>query len=204
MKSGFVSLVGLPNAGKSTLLNRVVGTKLAIVSDNEAFNRLYELVGQDRLAASLERAGIASARLVHRLDEFRSPEENRRFPRVDFVGQDFRFTLPERASAALEPLPPAPRIEVGEAYYAGGELVRRPMDFTEKNRIDLVDLQRGLCKLVDHFSPRRQGVRKYVPRIPSTGLVPTAVRILRQDVERWVPCDIGQPEVAPGVAIRQL
>jgi GTPase len=44
MKAGFVSLIGRPNAGKSTLLNRFVGQKLAIVSDKPQTTR-HRIVG---------------------------------------------------------------------------------------------------------------------------------------------------------------
>jgi len=122
--------------------------KILLVSDNAAFNTLYELVGQDRLAATLRRAGLERARVVHRLSELRSPDENRRFPRIDLVGDGFVFTLPERTSAPLPPAPPVGGLRVGEGYETETGRVEQPMDFAAKNFVPLSELQRGLCMVV--------------------------------------------------------
>ena len=69
MKSGFVSLIGRPNAGKSTLLNRLVGSKLAIVSDKPQTTRT-RILGvknyEDAQVVYLDTPGIH--RPLHRMN----------------------------------------------------------------------------------------------------------------------------------------
>jgi GTPase len=59
--SGFVSIVGRPNAGKSTLLNRLVGTKIAIVADKPQTTRTNVLgvwTGDSAQVVYLDTPGI--------------------------------------------------------------------------------------------------------------------------------------------------
>jgi hypothetical protein len=122
--------------------------KLAIVSDNRAFNRLYELVGHEALNQRMWAAGLTSVSIIHRLSEARSYEDNLRTPAVDLGLGGAALRLPERESRVLLDNTGVPRLLVGERHVAGEAIVDSPMDFTRKNRITLRDLQDMLCLVV--------------------------------------------------------
>jgi GTP-binding protein Era len=69
MRAGFVSFIGRPNAGKSTLMNQLVGSKVAIVSDKPQTTRTRILGVQnypDAQVVFLDTPGIH--RPLHRMN----------------------------------------------------------------------------------------------------------------------------------------
>lgn len=85
-KSGFVSIVGRPNVGKSTLLNRFVGQKIAIMSDKAQTtrNKIQGVVTSDHSQiVFIDTPGIHKPK--HALGDFMVRTAKRTIPDVDVV-----------------------------------------------------------------------------------------------------------------------
>ena len=85
-KSGFVSIVGRPNVGKSTLMNNVVGEKIAIMSDKPQTTRnTIQAVYTDEEAqvVFLDTPGIHNPK--NKLGEFMVKSATDSFKNVDLV-----------------------------------------------------------------------------------------------------------------------
>ena len=113
--------------------------KILLVSDNDAFNRLYEFVGQKELNESLRRKGYQHSRIFHRLEVTRDFESNRMTNPITFVdGGSVVYEQDAQVSDAnYEAGAP---IFFGRAEWVNGELLERPKDFARNNELTLQDL----------------------------------------------------------------
>ncbi|MFA9465255.1 MAG: GTPase Era [Velocimicrobium sp.] len=85
-KSGFVTLIGRPNVGKSTLMNQLIGMKIAITSDKPQTtrNRIQTVYTSERgQIIFLDTPGIHKAK--NKLGEYMVSVANRTLGEVDVV-----------------------------------------------------------------------------------------------------------------------
>lgn len=153
MKAGFVSLIGRPNAGKSTLLNRLVGSKLAIVSDKPQTTRTRILGVRnypDAQVVFLDTPGIH--RPLHRMNVRMVDVALQTIREVDVLGLVIDV---------------AERIGKGDRYMLDlVKNVKSPV-FLILNKIDLMKKSR-LLPLIDGFS--REGLfAEIIPVSAATG-----------------------------------
>ncbi|MFN8243397.1 MAG: serine hydrolase [Ferruginibacter sp.] len=156
--------------------------KILLVSDNDAYNRLYEFLGQDYINTELHKKGYKDVQILHRLNVFLPADENRFTNPVLFT--DTNGTVIYRQPAQKGSLVFSKRNDrLGKGYYSGGQLINGPMDFSGKNRISLPDLHQVLISLVfpervpayQRFTISRDDrdfVLQYMSQLPTETLSP--------------------------------
>ncbi len=122
--------------------------KILLVSDNDAYNRLYELLGQDYINQKLAEKGLNHTSINHRLSFSASPEENRMFNPIRFVDKSGNIihSIPARQTETIYSNAEMPMI--GRSYYSGDSLVEHGMDFTFKNKFALGDLHGVVQRII--------------------------------------------------------
>src|SRR5688572_6732252 len=113
--------------------------KILLVSDNDAFNRLYEFLGQEYINNTLQKMCYKEAQIVHRLDISLSEDENRHTNPVRFFDTSGKLIY-EKYLEASKLLYAERNTKMGNGFYRGGQLINESFDFSKKNRISLKTL----------------------------------------------------------------
>ncbi|MBC7935911.1 MAG: serine hydrolase [Rhizobacter sp.] len=121
--------------------------QVLLVSDNDAFNRLYEFLGQEYINRELHKKGYGDIQVLHRLNIFLTETENRTTNPVRFF--DSNNKLLHEVPLQVNRQQYAKRNDLlGAGYYSGGKLINQPMDFSKKNRMNLQDFHDILLSII--------------------------------------------------------
>jgi len=120
--------------------------KILLASDNDAFNRLYEFIGQQEFNDSLHSKGFKDSRILHRLDSPIGPENNRYTNPIRFE-KDGKVIFAQPAKYNEKEYNAPGPIMLGKGYMKDGALVNEPFDFTKKNFFPLEEQHRLLKTL---------------------------------------------------------
>lgn len=156
--------------------------KILMVSDNDAYNRLYEFLGQEYINEQLHQKGYGGVQLLHRLSVPLSAVENRHTNPVKMY--DAMGSIVYEKPAQYNATQYQQRTDsIGRGYYQGKNLVNGPLDFSSKNRISLEDLHTILISLIfpnkvtaaqrfNITAEDRQFLLKYMSQLPTESTFP--------------------------------
>ncbi|GEO03772.1 hypothetical protein AAE02nite_14360 [Adhaeribacter aerolatus] len=122
--------------------------KIFLVSDNDAYNRLYEFVGQETLNQTIHQKSYKKVRLLHRLSVGDDAAHGRYTNPITFYHENKIIyqqplvynpnTYPNQLKTTL----------VGKGFYLNDKLINQPMDFSERNNISVQTLQEILQSVI--------------------------------------------------------
>jgi hypothetical protein len=121
--------------------------KIFLVSDNDAFNRLYEFLGQEYINNTLHAMGYDSSQVIHRLNISRTEDENRHTNPIKFYDNNSTLVY-EQPLVSSQLVYQRRHTLMGTGYYSGDKLVEQPFDFSKKNRFLLQDLHSILQSII--------------------------------------------------------
>ncbi|MDF2383917.1 serine hydrolase [Nostoc ellipsosporum NOK] len=182
--------------------------KILLVSDNDAYNRLYEFLGSDYINSQLQARGYAHARILHRLESSIRQDYTNPVAFVDTSGK----TLYEQPARYATNWQSGPSIFRGNGFMKDGKLVAAPFDFGAKNRLtlpELHDIMRSILFPADvpakqRFNLREEDytfLRRYMSMYPREAGYPPYDSLTYPDtyVKNWLYG--AQGNTMPGVRI---
>ena len=118
--------------------------KAFLVSDNDAYNRLYEFVGQQTINRRLHQMGYPDLRITRRFMRMNA-DENRHSNPVRFIKQDGSLIYLQPMAYNRDSFDFSHSNKMGKAYMnAGDSLINEPIDFTTANNVTVHHLQQML------------------------------------------------------------
>jgi len=121
--------------------------KLLLVSDNDAYNRLYEFVGQQALNERIRSLGLEQTRIIHRLGVLLDREENQISNPIRFYQQQ-NLVYQQRALKSDKRYSRSGTNFLGRGYVVDNRRVDGAMDFSHKNAMSIEDMQSILQRLL--------------------------------------------------------
>ena len=130
--------------------------KIFAFSDNDAYNRLFEFLGQDQINVLLHSKNVGKAKITHRLST--SDATNLLTKAISFAENDsIIYQQKEKENAPIAPLS-IQKTQKGKGFYLNDSLIQQPMDFSKKNYLPVVTLHE-LMKRLFHpkkYNPKQQ------------------------------------------------